>query len=296
MFEIIGKWKIWFSISGILIGLGIIFVSIFGFNFGIDFTGGTLIEVSLPQKATIFEIRETLSNLGLENLSLQSSGERDFFLRMRPITKETHEKVLGRLKEKFGEELKENRYETVGPTVSRNLQKKAIIALLLAWGFIILYISWAFRKASYPVSSWKYGICSVLALIHDVLIAVGVFSIVGRALGWQVDGLFIGALLSIIGFSNHDTIVVFDRIRENLKIHPGSDFSSVVNFSVVQTTPRSLITNLTIIITLFALFIFGGLTIKHFIFTLIVGMIAGTYSSIFIASPLLVLWQKWGRK
>lgn len=197
-------------------------------------------------------------------------------------------------KENIG--VQEIRYESVGPTVGKDLTQRAILSLIFATICVILYIAWAFRKVSKPIVSWKFGICAILALIHDVLITLGIFSILGKFQGVEIETFFVVALLTIIGYSVNDTVVIFDRVRENLRKNPDISFEKNVNNSVIESITRSLNTMLTTLFALFALFLFGGETIHFFVLALIVGFIAGTYSSIFIASPLLVVWRNLGRR
>jgi len=295
MIDIIGKRNIFLGLSGFVIGLGIIFVSIFGLQLGIDFKGGSLIEVSLAKNVPLEELRKSLDDLGIKDLSVQSTSANSFLIKSAPLDQALHQKLLSKLENNFGQ-VEEKRYESIGPSVGQDLQKRSLIALALTSLLIVLYLAWAFRKVSRPVASWKYGVCAVLALIHDLLVTIGLFSIASRFFDWQIDTFFVTALLTILGFSVHDTIVVFDRLRENLKSHFELDFEKLVNFSINQVLVRSLITSFTIMITLLALFFLGGATLKSFTFALIIGMFAGTYSSIFIASPLLVIWQDFSKK
>jgi preprotein translocase subunit SecF len=287
------KKKWWFIISGIVILPGILSLIFWGLNFGIDFKGGTLYEVRTKKSEVrqIDEIKETLKPLNLPDLTVVSTGSSSFLLKTGPIEKETVDKIKEVLAAKFGE-TEEIRYETVGPVVGTDLKRKAIWAVSLACFFIILYIAWAFRSVPKPQSSFKFGLCAIIALVHDILVVLGTFSILGHFLGYEVDAYFITALLTVLGFSVHDTIVVFDRIRENLRRLPGIDFETVANESVVQTLTRSINTSLTVILVLLALFLLGGETIKPFVLALLIGMTTGTYSSIFNATPLLVIWQR----
>jgi len=193
-------------------------------------------------------------------------------------------------------DIKENSFETVGPSIGQETKANALKAVLIASVAITLYIAFAFRKVSHPVSSWKYGVSAIIALLHDVLVVVGVFSILGVLFGIEIDSLFITALLTVMGFSVHDTIVVFDRIRENLKKSYNLKFEEIVNNSLLETMNRSLNTSLTVVIVLFSLLLFGGESIRWFIIALLLGIISGTYSSIFNASPLLIVWYEWERK
>jgi len=294
MFDIVGKNKwIWFVISGIVIIPGIIGLILWGLNLGIDFKGGTLLEINFPSIENVEQtkINEILVANGIENAQISKSGVQNFLIRLKPIEHEVQQKIMAEISQKIGE-VKEVRLETVGPTISRDLARKAFISVILASLGIVIYLAWAFRRVPRPVTSWRFGVCAVAALIHDVLVVTGIFSILGHFFKVEIDSMFVTALLTIIGFSVHDTIVVFDRIRENLKTRYGESFANIANHSVYQTLGRSLNTSLTVIFTLLALFLFGGATIKYFALALLIGIIAGTYSSIFNATPLLVLWQE----
>jgi preprotein translocase subunit SecF len=296
--QLMGKMKKWwFIISGIIIIPGIISLFVWGLKLGIDFKGGTLLEVSFDNqnKVEAQQVKNALSQLNLGDLIVQNTGEKQILIRTTPLDKDSEQKLKALLNEKIGES-RELRYETVGPTISKDLTNKAIIAIILASIAIVLYIAYAFRKVPKPANSWRFGICSVLALVHDLLVVIGIYSILGHFFGFEVDALFITALLTVMGFSVHDTIVVFDRIRENLQKFPSQDFETTVNNSVIQTLARSLNTSLTLILVLFAMAFLGGDTIRNFIITLLIGVTIGTYSSIFNAAPLLVVWQSWIKK
>lgn len=292
--DIIGHRKIWYLISAILILPGIAALIVWHLNFGIDFTGGTLLEVQFNKNITVNEVKNSLNGLNLSNLSITSVGSDSFLIRTGTISQEQHDKISADLA-KVGES-KEISYESVGPTVSSDITKKAIISVVLASLAIILYIAFAFRRVPKPASSWRFGVCAVLALIHDLAFVVGVFAILGHFLHYEIDSLFITALLTIMGFSVHDTIVVFDRIRENLRKHPSENFQTNINNSILQTLNRSLNTSLTVLIVLAALYFLGGSSIHHFVLALLIGITIGTYSSIFNASPLLVTWQGWSMR
>ncbi|MCL5794771.1 MAG: protein translocase subunit SecF [Patescibacteria group bacterium] len=296
--QLMGKMKKWwFIISGILIIPGIVSLAIWGLKLGIDFKGGTLLEISFDNqnKVEAQQVKEALSQLNLSDLVVQNTGTKQILIRTEPLDKDSEQKLKSILNEKIGES-RELRLETVGPTISKDLTNKAIIAIILASVAIVLYIAYAFRKVPKPANSWRFGVCSVLALIHDLLVVIGIYSILGHFFGFEVDALFLTALLTVMGFSVHDTIVVFDRIRENLQKFPSQDFETTVNNSVAQTLARSLNTSLTLILVLFAMAFLGGETIRHFIITLLIGVTVGTYSSIFNAAPLLVVWQNWAQK
>lgn len=292
--NIIGRRKIWYLISLVLIVPGILAIIFWGIPTGLDFKGGTLLDISYSNGVAKEKIDEAINIVGIKNANVQPSGN-DFIIRTPVLDAATQNKLTEALT-KVGEGYKQNRLETVGPTVSSDLKRKAVIAVILATIAIIIYISIAFRKVPRPASSWRFGVCAVLALIHDLAFVVGVFAILGHFLGYEIDSLFITALLTIMGFSVHDTIVVFDRIRENLRKSPSLDFETNVNNSILQTLNRSLNTSFTVLLVLLALFLLGGETLKHFMLALLVGIAIGTYSSIFNASPLLVSWQGWSAR
>ena len=292
--NIIGRMKIWFLISGITICAGIAAISIYKPQYGIDFTGGSLLELAVPATLTKEVAHEVATDSKIEVGTITTSDNNVFLIRTKPITESDKNVFLTALKSKVGESaeaIEERRFETIGPTVSADLVKKALISVILASFAIIAYIAFVFRKLPDHSQSWRFGITAVVALMHDLLVTIGIFTLVGHFLGWEIDSLFITALLTVMGFSVHDTIVVFDRIRENVRRFPDHSFSNVSNESVVQTLGRSLNTSMTILITLATLLFLGGSTLQPFVFTLIMGILVGTYSSIFTATPLLVVWQ-----
>lgn len=291
--NIIGRRKIWYLISLILIVPGIVALILWGIPTGLDFTGGTLLDIQFNDTSSKDQVRQATDNAGIKNANVQTSGN-DFIIRMPVLDQATLQKLTDELA-KVGE-YKQNRLETVGPTVSSDLKRKAMMAVGLASLAIIIYIAIAFRKVPKPANSWRFGICAVLALIHDVLFVVGTSAILGHFFGFEVDALFITAILTIMGFSVHDTIVVFDRIRENLRKSPSLDFETNVNNSILQTLNRSLNTSFTVLLVLFTLYLLGGETLKHFMLTLLIGIAIGTYSSIFNAPPLLVSWHGWSMR
>lgn len=291
--NIIQRRKIWYLISLILIVPGIVALILWKLPLGIDFKGGTLLDIQYAKTTSKEQVQNALNEAGIKNTFVQESGA-DFIIRTGNLD-QTGQRNLEDTLKKVGE-YKQNRLETVGPTVSNDLKKKAIIAVVIASLAIIVYIAIAFRKVPRPASSWRFGVCAVIALIHDLAFVVGVFAILGHFLGYEIDSLFITALLTIMGFSVHDTIVVFDRIRENLRKSPSNDFETNVNNSILQTLNRSLNTSFTVLIVLLALYLLGGETLKNFMLTLLIGIAIGTYSSIFNASPLLVSWQLWSTR
>lgn len=303
-YQIIQKRNIWLTISGALFVVAVAALIIWGFKFGIDFTGGSLLEVKfLGQRPSVNEVQNILTNnpaIGsLDGLIVQPVGGQNMILRFQDTSEEKHKAVtaalekLGELEgikdKKFVEEL---RFDSVGPSIGQELKQKSVYAIFFVLIGILIYISWAFRKVSKPVASWKYGTAALIALAHDAIITLGVFSILGRFLGIEINTPFVAAILTVIGYSVHDTIVVFDRIRENLP-KSDEDFEGTINTSLNQTLIRSINTSLTVILTLIAVLLFGGASIRPFALALTVGIFIGTYSSIFVASPLLVLWEKW---
>ncbi len=294
MLNIIQKKNIWFAFSGSLVLLGAIALFLWGLPFGIDFTGGSLLEAKLEQPATPAELRETLAPLNLGDITIQETGRKSFLFRTKDLSEETHQNVLGALGEKYGS-VEELSFESVGSSLGKELQQKTFYAFFAVLAAIILYIAWAFRKVSRPVQSWKYGVIAVVTLFHDVFITIGIFAIISHFTGYEIGLPFVAAILTILGYSVNDTIVVFDRIRENIS-HDSTDFETIVNKSVNQTMSRSINTSFTTLLALAAVYFFGGSSLQYFTLTLIIGIVKGTYSSIFIASPLLVVWNKLGTK
>ncbi len=290
--NIIGLSKVWLGISSVLVVASVVCMIVFGLNFGIDFTGGSLMEMQFGDEVTSETLINDFQTLGYE-VTPQRSDENVWLVRLQTITTEEHQKILDSLSSSH-ENFEELRFESIGPVIGQELKQKSVGAVILLLILIVLYVAWAFRKVSKPVSSWKYGLLTIVAALHDVIIPIGIFSVLGHYYGYQIDTAFIAAILTILGYSINDTIVVFDRTRENLVTNRHSDFSfdEIVNRSVVQSFGRSMNTSITTLLVLMAIFFFGAITIKPFVLALIVGIIAGTYSSIFIASPLLVYWQK----
>jgi len=289
--NIIGRRKIWYTISAVLIIPGIIALCLWGLKFGIDFKGGTLLQVQYTEAKSVNDVNNTLKDLNINNLVVTTTDKNGFLIRCETITSEQHIKMTEALN-KVGEN-KETSFQSVGPTMSKDIERKAIYSIIFASLAIICYIAFAFRRLPKPASSWRFGVCAVLALIHDLAFVIGLFAIFGHFLGYEIDSLFITALLTIMGFSVHDTIVVFDRVRENLRKYPSEQFETNVNNSIIQTLNRSLNTSLTVLIVLASLYFLGGQTLHHFVLALLVGIAIGTYSSIFNAAALLVSWQKW---
>jgi len=296
---IIGNRKIFFAISAALMLVSIFSVGYFGIRSGIDFAGGSLLEVAYVNRPDIGSIEEYTKTLSFSVL-LQPSGEHDLIVRTKDLSQDERAMLLSALSG-TGETFTESRFTSIGPSIGAELKQKAWIAFLLVILGITLFVAFAFRKVSEPVSSWKYGLVAIIALVHDVMIPTGVVAFLGSyMLDYQVDALFVTALLTILGFSVHDTIVVFDRVRENLQKNKeeylSRTFAETVGASVSQTFARSINTSLTVVFVLLALFIFGGAPTKPFALTLMIGVIAGTYSSIFLASPLLVTIASWQKR
>lgn len=294
--NIIGRKYIFLSVSGILVALSIGAVLLFWFQFGIDFSGGTLWQVQFAKGGVTKAALEQLwtEKLGRTDVVVIQQENRGFLMRSRELAEPEHQRAAVELRTAFGN-FDELRFETIGAAIGVELRSKAITAFLLVLLAISLYIAFAFRKVSLPVSSWKYGVITLLTLFHDALIPVGLFALLGKFVHAEVDVNFIVAIMVVMGFSVHDTIVVFDRIRENLRTTRGAlPFSELVNTSVNQTMARSINTSLTLVLVLIALLSFGSVSLQYFVLTILVGTVVGTYSSIFVASPLLTLWQKRG--
>lgn len=286
------KYKIWYFVFSLLAILpGLYFLFTFGLNLGIDFTGGALLQYKFERSIDINELKRQISKQDIEVSQIIPSSDNVYIIRTKVTQQNKINDLKSYLDKEFGK-VEEQRVEFIGPVIGAELRKKAVLAVLLAAVLIVLYIAFSFRKIPKPASSWRFGITAIVALLHDILIVIGAFAIFGKFLGVEVDTLFVTALLTVIGFSVHDTIVVFDRIRENLTKHMGKKFIDVANLSVIQTLGRSLNTSLTVVFVLLALLLFGGETLRWFVVALLVGIISGTYSSIFNATALLVWWEE----
>ena len=286
--------KIYFIFSGILITASIVILVLFGLRSGIDFTGGSILEIEYKEsRSSNQEILEKLTDFELGTVSIQPTGELGVILRMKDVDEQLHQQILEKLAEEA--ELKELRFELIGPTIGRELKRKTKIVIVLALLSIIIYIALAFRRVQRPLRSWQYGVASVLALFHDILIPLAVFSILGKFYGIEITIPVITALLAVLGYSINNTVVVFDRIRENL-FRRGVPFEETVDISLNQTLARQINTSLTTLFVSLAIFFFGGETLKYFALALILGIGAGTYSSVFLASPILVSWFRWRQK
>jgi preprotein translocase subunit SecF len=289
--------NIFFALTLALVVFSVGSMVVRGFDFGIDFTGGSILEVTYNEtRPNTEEVKAKLDTLDIGGYSLRPTGEVGYVLRTKELDNDTKNKVVQALSLNGSSKLHEDRFNTVGPTVGSELRNKAYIAIGVTILGIVLFITFAFRKVSRPVASWKYGLATIIALMHDVLISAGIFIFLTTYIGAELDLLFITALLAILGYSVHDTIVVFDRVRENLRINSETNrkeqFDAVVGRSLTQTMGRSINTSLTLVFVLVALYFLGGQSTEHFALLLTVGVIVGTYSSIFIASPLLVVFEK----
>ena len=286
------KYKTWYFVFSMLIILpGLYFLVTSGLKAGIDFTGGALLEYRFEKSINSSDLKTQISSQGIEVGQITPSSDNVYIIRTKPIEQVKINTLKSALNEKFGA-VEERRVEFVGPVIGNELRQKAFIATALASIVIVLYLAFSFRKVPRPMSSWRFGIAAVIALIHDILVVVGAFAILGKFLNVELDTLFVTALLTVIGFSVHDTIVVFDRIRENLTKMTSKKFIDVANLSVIQTLGRSLNTSLTVVFVLLAMLLFGGETIRWFVVALLIGIISGTYSSIFNATALLVWWEE----
>lgn len=287
--KIVKNRKIFYAISALLIGFSVFAVSFFGLNFGIDFTGGSIVEVEFKEQTDISPI---INDLGYGESIVRSTDNNGYIMRTRNLS-EPERQVLASAFEEKGGTIK--RFDSVGPILGEELQKKAIWSIILVVLAIIIFITYVFRHVSEPVASWKYGMVAIIALAHDVIVPTGIFAYLGRNGGFEIDTLFITALLVILGFSVHDTIVVFDRTREHLKNGDlkKNSFENVVGRAISETFSRSINTSLTTIIALVVLWVVGPESTHNFALVMIIGIITGTYSSIFIGSPLLVTLEKW---
>ncbi len=292
-FNFVRKRKIYYAISGTLILISLLSIFLFGIKTSIEFRGGSILEIKYSQETpSSQEIRDSLAEIGIKDAIVQTTNQSTAIIRMKDIDETTHQKILSKLGE--GRKIEELRFESIGPVIGRELKKKTEYLILLSIISIIIYITFAFRRVMRPVKSWQYGVAGVLALFHDVFIPVGIFSILGKFYNVEITIPIITALLTVFGYSINDSVVVFDRIRENLIRRRYDNFEETVNESLNQTLSRSINTSLTTLLVLFAIFFFGGETLRYFALALILGISLGTYSSIFIASPLLVTW--WMKK
>jgi len=293
MLDIVGK-RFWFLlISGALALICIILLATFGLELGIDFSSGSILTASFEQEVDQDQLERELAGLGYISANIERNPEGDFLIRTVELTTEEKAQLKGSLAAKFGT-INEKGFENVDPVIAKETARIAAIAIAIAAVGILLYITWAFRRMPSP---FRYGTCGILALVFNVLIVLGVFAVLGAVLGWGINLMFITGILAVIGYSVNNTVVIFDRIRENLIKDVSADFKVVVNNSLVESLSRSFNTSLTTVLVVLALLLFVGASIQNFTVTLLIGIIIGTYSSIYVAPTLLVVWEKgeWGR-
>lgn len=286
--------KFFYTLSAILVAASLYSLFAWGLKPGIDFKGGSILEVeyATSTRPTVESVRAKLDGLNFGEYSVRETGSAGYILRTQELSPEAHNSIVSALGQ-----VTEKRFDSVGPILGKEALEKSWMSIALVILAIVIFIAFAFRKVSKPVSSWKYGLIAVIALVHDIIIPAGVFAAMGRFAGVEIDTLFVTALLVILGFSIHDTIVVFDRVRENLRTHGDrKSFEAIVGESVSQTFVRSVNTSLTTLIAIAVLYAVGPETTRHFSLALLVGIVAGTYSSIFLGSPLLVTVWKWQKK
>lgn len=289
--KIIANRKTWYCLSGLLIGASILAIVSFGLKQGIDFTGGSLLSLRFESRPTSVAAEETLAPLNLGGVVIQPVGVKDMNIRLKNLNEEMHQKVLQALTTAHGTTT-ELQFNSIGPSIGAELRTKSITALVVIFLAILAYVAWSFRKVSAPIQSWKYGVITIATAFHDVILPLGIFAVMGKYLETEIGTPFIAAILTIMGYSINDTIVVLDRVRENLQRTSGT-FEEIVERSVQQTMLRSFNTSMTTLLALVAVYFFGGASVKDFALALIVGIATGTYSSIFVASPLLVTWNNW---
>lgn len=285
---------IFLAVSGLLVGASVVAVIVAGLKPGIDFVGGTLWQVRVLSRtgaaADVAAIQMFLNKEGIHDATVFPSDNQSFLVRMGHVAESDHQRYFADMRSSFGD-IEELRFENIGPSIGNELRQKAYLAIALVLLGISLYIAYAFRKVSYPITSWKYGVITLVTLFHDIAIPAGLLALFGWKFGIEVDTNFVVALLVVMGFSVHDTIVVFDRIRENLLLARDKlNLASIINESIVQTIARSVNTSFTLVLVLLALFFMGPVTLKYFVLTILVGTVVGAYSSIFVASPLLLLF------
>jgi preprotein translocase subunit SecF len=293
--NIVAQRKNWFILSSVLVVGSLLVIATLGLKFGIDFTGGSLLEVEFTESVEVDSVRTSLETAGFTDVAVQLTGEHGVIIRTEDLSEDEHQTILTALETDIGAS-DEMRFDSIGPVIGDELRRTALLGLLMTLVLIGLYIAWAFRKVSEPVASWKYGLLTILAAFHDVLITIGAFALLGHFFGWEIGTAFVAAMLTILGYSINDTVVVFDRTRENLLRRNADTFEETVEMSIKQTFMRSLNTSATTLLALAAIFILGGDSTRPFALALIIGIGVGTYSSLFLASPLLVQWEMMKRK
>ncbi len=287
MFDIVGKRFLFFIISGVVILIGVVSLLAFGLKPGVDFSGGSLTTLSFKQPVGQAALERAMTDLGYQ-ARVQPTGEGYFSIRTAPLDQAQKTTVEDALQAKFGP-LTEVGFDFIDPAIARETGRIAVIAVVASLAGILLYMWWAFRKMPNP---FRFGASGIIALAHDVLVVVGIFSILGRVLGWEIDLMFVTGILAIVGYSINNTVVIFDRIRENVRLGVSHDFAVAVNNSIVETLSRTLNTTITTLIAIWALMLFVGSSIQNFLVILMMGLIVGAYDSICVAPGLLVWWQK----
>jgi len=293
MIDVVGK-RFWFLIiTGAYLLFCIISLGYFGLKPGIELTSGSLLTVHFTETVTEGDLNQELANLGYGNAIVQATGGGDFIIRTSELSSEDKTNLENGLTTRFGQ-ITEEEFSSVSPMIASETLRNSGIAIGLATVGILLYVAWAFRKMPKP---FRYGVCAIIAMAHDAVVALGLFAVLGKTLGWEVDLMFVTGILAIIGYSINDTVVVFDRIRENVTRGISLDFATVVNFSIVETLPRNLNIALAVLFTILALLFFVGASIRSLMVLMLLSVTAGTFSSVFLAPSLLVVWEKgeWGR-
>ncbi len=288
--DLLSKKNIYFGISLAILIPGLISLILFGLKLSIDFTGGSVSEYKFKDPVRAEEVIEIFKETDAGFESIQSSGDKSYIVKTKPLSNQKNDEIKQKMSQKFTDATQDS-FETVGPSVGKETAVSAVSSVAIASLAILLYIAYSFRSIPKPYSSFRFGASAIVAVLHDAFVVLGVFSILGKTEGVEINSLFITALLTVIGFSVHDTIVVFDRIRENLSKLRGQTFDQVVNYSLNETLNRSLKTSLTVVFTLFAMLLLGGESIRWFVFALLIGIVSGTFSSIFNAAPILAVWE-----
>ncbi len=295
-FSFVGLRRWWFALSALSIVASFGALAAFGLKFSIDFTGGSLIELAFVGDAPASaDITAVLAESGEQGVTVQSAENNRVIVRLPALSEDQHQAVLATLHAKFGD-FSEDKFDSIGPVIGNELRKSALLGLVTTLVLIGLYVSWAFRKVSEPVASWKYGLLTMFCAAHDVIIPLGVFAVIGHYWHWEVGTAFVAAMLTILGYSISDTVVVFDRTRENLSRNTGEPFATIVERSIQQTYVRSINTSVTVLLALASILVFGGESTQPFALALLIGVLVGTYSSIFFASPALVEWEEMRKK
>ncbi len=295
-FSFVGLRRWWFALSVLSIVASLGALAAFGLKFSIDFTGGSLIELAFVGDAPASaDITAVLAESGEQGVTVQSAENNRVIVRLPALSEDQHQAVLATLHAKFGD-FSEDKFDSIGPVIGNELRKSALLGLVTTLVLIGLYVSWAFRKVSEPVASWKYGLLTMFCAAHDVIIPLGVFAVIGHYWHWEVGTAFVAAMLTILGYSISDTVVVFDRTRENLSRNTGEPFATIVERSIQQTYVRSINTSVTVLLALASILVFGGESTQPFALALLIGVLVGTYSSIFFASPALVEWEEMRKK